>query len=70
VRGWRIDQKHAGPRLLTFELGRNRLAVSQRMSSDRESIVRHLSDSIAGLDLSEPFLRIREAIEEAQQAVR
>ena len=66
----RIDQRHPSPRLLTFELGRNRLAISQRMASDREAIIERLSESLAEFDLSEPFTRIREAIEEAQQSVR
>jgi hypothetical protein len=56
--------------LLSFELGRNRLAVAERMAADRDAILKQFSESMGGLDLSEPFTRIREAIEEAQQAAR
>ena len=59
---------HAG-RLLTFELGAHRLAVSPAREADRASVVQRWGD-YAGLDLLEPFARIREAIEEAQKASR
>jgi len=68
---YRIDSAHdRGPKLLTFEIGPNRLAVSDRAQEDRRRIEQRLSDIDPSLDLSEPFLRIREAIEEAQQAAR
>jgi len=85
VRQLRIDGPHgdapdsacavaAGPRLVTFELGRNRLAVPERAIDDRRVISERfakLADSFPEpFDLAEPFGRIREAIEEAQQAVR
>jgi len=76
----RIDATHpgglppGGPRLKTFQLGRNRLAVPERSAEDREVITERfnqLADWFAEpFDLSEPFTRIREAIAEAQQAVR
>lgn len=76
----RIDAAHAGvpapsgPALVLFQLGRNRLAVPEQSRDDRRLIVERieaLGKSFAeSFDLSEPFARIREAIEEAQQAVR
>ena len=59
-----------GPRLITFELGRNRLALSQQKGDDRKWLSERLGEAAASLDLWEPFTRIREAIEEAQQAAR
>jgi hypothetical protein len=70
-RALRLDAAHPrGPRLVTFELGRNRLAVAQKSSDDRQRITERLAEVAESLDFSEPFTRIREAIEEAQQAVR
>ena len=73
----RLDGSHAGGfdpaggnRLTTFELGRNRLAVSEQADDDRRTITERFGHLAESLDLSEPFSRIREAIEEAQQAVR
>ena len=67
----RIDGAHArGPRLVTFELGRNRLALPQQKGDDRKRLAERLGAAAESLDLWEPFTRIREAIEEAQQAVR
>ena len=67
----RVDASHGhGPQLLTFELGRNRLALSPQKGDDRKQLSERLGEAAASLDLWEPFTRIREAIEEAQQAVR
>jgi hypothetical protein len=66
----RIDSAHPGPRLVTFELGRNRLALPQRADEDRGLVTARLADVADSFDLAEPFQRIRAAIEEAQQAVR
>ena len=67
----RVDPPHArGPRLITFELGRNRLALSQPKGDDRKRLSERLGEAAVSLDLWEPFTRIREAIEEAQQAAR
>jgi hypothetical protein len=67
----RLDGGHrGGPRLAVFQLGRNRLALPERAEEDRRSIVERLGDLAESFDLAEPFQRIREAIEEAQQAVR
>ncbi len=67
----RIDASHPrAPRLMAFELGRNRLALSQPKSDDRKRLAERLGEAAESLDLWEPFTRIREAIEEAQQAAR
>lgn len=67
----RLDLAHPrGPRLVSFELGRNRLAVSERSGDDRRVIAERLAEVAQSLDMTEPFTRIREAIEEAQQAAR
>lgn len=72
---WRLEGAHAkgcmnNARLLSFELGENRLAVLEGKAADRERIVEQGRALAASFDLTEPFLRIREAIEEAQRAVR
>jgi hypothetical protein len=70
-RVFRFDAPHpAVGRLHTFQLGRNPLAVPTRSADDRRLIVERLSDLPESFDLAEPFSRIREAIEEARQAVR
>jgi hypothetical protein len=70
-RFYRIDAPHRdGPRLLTFQLGRNRLALPERADDDRRLIGDRLAELAESFDLAEPFQRIRDAIEEAQQAVR
>ncbi len=67
----RADAPHGpGPRLITFELGRNRLALSPQRGDDRQRLSERLHEAAVSLDLWEPFTRIREAIEEAQQAAR
>jgi hypothetical protein len=67
----RIDQPHgSGPNLYTFELGRNRLALPARAEEEQRIIEERFGELAEGFDLAEPFQRIREAIEEAQQAVR
>jgi hypothetical protein len=66
----RIDAAHHGPRLATFELGRNRLALPDRADEDRRLITERLGELAESFDLAEPFQRIRDAIEEARQAVR
>lgn len=67
----RIDAPHGRlPRMITFELGRNRLVLSQQRGDDRKRLSERLTAAAESLDLWEPFTRIREAIEEAQQAAR
>jgi hypothetical protein len=68
---FRVDAAHRqGPRLLTFELGRNRLAIARADEQTRNELTERLAAASESLDLWEPFTRIREAIEEAQQAAR
>ncbi len=68
---FRFDQAHGGgPNLLTFQLGRNRLALPVRAEAQRQAIQEQHGELLQAFDLAEPFTRIREAIEEAQQAVR
>jgi hypothetical protein len=67
----RLDAAHPrGPRLLTFALGRNRLAIAQSNDAEQSRFREQMADAADSLDLWEPFTRIREAIEEAQQAAR
>jgi hypothetical protein len=66
----RVDAAHPGPRLVTFQLGRNRLALPERAEEDRGLVTARLAEVADSFDLAEPFQRIRAAIEEAQQAVR
>lgn len=67
----RLDAAHpGGPRLATFRLGRNRLALPERAEEDRRLVAERLGELADSFDLAEPFQRIRDAIEEAQQAVR
>ena len=68
---FRVDGAHSGGlRLRTFQLGRNHLAVSEPAVSDRPLIEQRLARLAESFDLAEPFGRIRQAIEEAQQNVR
>jgi hypothetical protein len=70
-RVFRLDPPHrSGPRLVTFQLGRNHLALPERAEEDRKMITEGLAELAESFDLAEPFQRIRDAIEEAQQAVR
>jgi hypothetical protein len=66
----RLDAAHRGPRLVSFQLGRNRLALPREAEADRRLITERMADLAESFDLAEPFQRIRDAIEEAQQAVR
>ncbi|HWB09956.1 MAG TPA: hypothetical protein VG826_12060 [Pirellulales bacterium] len=67
-RSVRIDAAHQSPRLVSFELGRNRLAVAAQYEGDRDELGRRLTSLADHLDLAEPFERIRGAIDEAQRA--
>jgi hypothetical protein len=63
---WRVDAAHqVGPHLCELVVGRNRLAVA----AHRDSLAERLQ-SVAGLDLAEPFERIRQAVEEAHKSGR
>lgn len=65
---WRVDAPHrgCGP-MLTFQFGRNRLAVPETAAADQRMILDRLSSVAGSLDLAEPFQRIRDAIEEARR---
>ncbi|MBI3839060.1 MAG: hypothetical protein HY288_14160 [Planctomycetia bacterium] len=67
---WRVDAPHRpGLHLNHFTVGRNRLAVAADRDADRQTIAGRL-ESLEGFDLSEPFERIREAVEEAHKGGR
>jgi hypothetical protein len=66
---WRLDAPHAAPAHLgQFALGRNRLAVAAGRDADRQAVLTF--EELADFDLSEPFGRIQEAIEEAHRQSR
>ncbi len=65
----RIDGPHGTAELLRFEVGPNRLAVPCAADEDRRLAQERLESWTNSLDLLEPFERIRQAIEEAKQAV-
>ena len=68
---WRIDSAHSTcSDLHEFHLGRNNLAVPTRLSEDRQAITQRLDELGEAFDLAEPFVRIREAIEEARRGGR
>ncbi len=70
-KNYRIDRAHrGGPSLFTFELGRNRLALPAKADGQRLMICERFGEMAESFDFAEPFQRIREAIDEAQQAVR
>jgi hypothetical protein len=67
---WRVDAAHrAGPHLTAFALGRNQLAVPAQRDDDRQAILTRL-EGLGEFDLSEPFERIREAVDEAHKGLR
>jgi hypothetical protein len=67
---WRCDRPHAwGANLDTFHVGRNRLAVLSDHEQDRAALEQRLK-ALSDFDLSEPFARIQEAVEEAHKVGR
>jgi hypothetical protein len=67
---WRVDTSHrTAPNLQAFDVGPNRLAVPNHREADRHTISTRL-EVASSLDLSEPFERIREAVEEANKSGR
>jgi hypothetical protein len=65
---WRIDSSHAGGLdLVSFQLGRNHLALPAADTLGRELLTDRLAPMADSFDLAEPFDRIRDAIEEARQ---
>ena len=59
-----------GPSLLSFSLGKQTVAALSHAGTDREEALSQWLPIFDGLDLHEPFARIREAIEEAQRGAR
>ncbi|WP_254507286.1 hypothetical protein [Anatilimnocola floriformis] len=53
-----------------FKLGKNEVATAAKFESDESSIREIHAQLSDGIDLLEPFARIREALEEAQKSVR
>ena len=66
-KAWRLDSAHEGPQLVSFCMGRNRLAVASSAAGDRPLVEQRLAGLAESFDLGEPFQRIREAIEEARR---
>ena len=62
-----VSQNVSDRQLEEFHLGRNHLAVPGRLAGEREAVTERLADLGKSFDLSEPFGRIREAIEEARR---
>ena len=68
---WRIDAAHAGGLgLVSFQLGRNHLALPAADTLGCELLTDRLAPMADSFDLAEPFDRIRDAIEEARQGGR
>ena len=58
------------PGMVDLRLGQNRLAVAAARRDDCQEVSSRLESLAESFDLSEPFARIREAIEEAQRGTR
>lgn len=68
---WRIDAAHPpGTGWVHVHFGGQRLALSAAHSADQDRVSHLLRPLPAHFDLSEPFERIRSAIEEAQRGAR
>jgi len=69
AKNWHVHAAHASDASLKrFHLGRNRLAISVRAEPDQSAIAERLDALADSFDLAEPFVRIREAIEEARRS--
>jgi hypothetical protein len=67
----RLDAAHPrGPRLVSFSLGRHKLALGAEHAGEQAAVLAQLEPLAARWDLAEPFTRIREAIDEAQRSGR
>jgi hypothetical protein len=72
----RVDRKHQGPaspgspRLHNFAIGGVPLAVPETHREDESRVVSQWQSHAEDFDLTEPFGRIREAIEEARRTAR
>lgn len=70
---WRRDDQHRQPpglHLPCFRLGQFPVAVSGLVAGEQTLVSRLWADHLQGVDLEEPFERIRGAIQEAQRAAR
>ncbi|HUY32801.1 MAG TPA: hypothetical protein VMV69_08465 [Pirellulales bacterium] len=68
---FRIDAAHVhGILPAPFSLGRNRLAIAADHADDRQRLAGVLESLAGHFDLSEPFARIRGAIDEARRGAR
>ena len=66
---WQVHASHEQEtRLNHFHWGRNRLATSADVELDQQTVTERLAPLADSFDLTEPFVRIREAIEEARCA--
>lgn len=63
-------EPESSERLAVFSLGRNRLAVGRQWVADQQQIEHDFGPLAEWFDLSEPFTRIRLAIEEARRAAQ
>lgn len=69
-RTFRVDRAHGATTAPKFRLGRNDLAVSGAWETDQQRIAEAIAPLAEHFDLSEPFARIRGAIDEAQRSGR
>ena len=53
-----------------FKLGKNEIAIAAKFEADENVARAFHTQLVDGIDLTEPFARIREALEEAQKSVR
>lgn len=70
---WRLDDQHhrpPGSHLPCFRLGQFPVAVSGAVEGEQSLVSRLWAEHLQGVDLEEPFERIRGAIQEAQRAAR
>lgn len=69
-----VERTHSvsttGAGLRTLDCGRNRLAVRRARSADADAVALQIAELGESFDLTEPFGRIRDAIEEAGRASR
>ncbi|MBI1247619.1 hypothetical protein GC197_07190 [bacterium] len=66
--GYRIDAAQvavAPPHIRSFRLGQYEVAVGPQHAADQQTLEGLWQEKLIDLDLTEPFTRIREAIEEA-----
>jgi len=69
-KNFRVDEAHDSSRAVSFQLARHHLAVAADYREDESLVSQRLAAFSERLDLTEPFARIREAIEEAQRSGR